>query len=500
VSRSVVRAVTGVLTAAVLVAVPVTDALAGGGGKSAKPSRSTTTTTTATTTTTSSTTTTTTTASPTVGSLSAHLQLTVATTSDWTQVAFTPGSVAAQHVTSLAGTATPTAMAAGFKLTGVTGAATAVVDLVFYDASAASSYTIKITKGSIGSTTVDVENLNATTPVHVVRNLLDTVTGVVGNPVSTTVSRSDLFTAVPMPQPRADTRALTLAFYYPWFASYADPTLADQPQDPRTSWDLAGVTSMTAQAKANGVDGFVVSYAGDTKDGPGFDVAKRAAESQGQYVTGYIEVPRAKSSTSGTNADPTVVRAWLVQLLARQSSPAFLKAQDGVPVVFVYGMGYLQPWHWGAIEDSLRNDYGLSVHLVGDISTAAYLPYEWGVHRYDILDSISALTSYSRNASLAARAAAVADPSVAPKLYVGTASPGFDDTKLRGTLHPVVSRDGTRYVDTWAAARAGQPDWVVVTSWNEWFEDSQIEPGTATGARALAETATESAAFRSAPR
>jgi hypothetical protein len=391
-------------------------------------------------------------------------------------------------------------MADGFKLTGVTGATTAVVDLVFYDASAASSYTVKVTKGSLGSTTVDVDNLNAATPVAVVRNLVDTVTGVVGNPVSTTVSHSKLYTAEPMPQPRGDSRALTLAFYYPWFASYDDPTLADQPQDPRTSWSLAGVTSMTAQAKANGVDGFVVSYAGDTKDGSGFDIAKRAAESQGQYVTGYIEVPRAKSSTSGTNADPTVVRAWLVQLLARQSSPAFLKAEDGVPVVFVYGMGYLQPWHWGAIQDSLRNDYGLSVHLVGDISTPAYLPYEWGVHRYDILDSISSLTSYSRNTSLAARAAAVADPTVAPKVYVGTASPGFDDSKLRGTLHPVVSRDGSRYVDTWAAARAGQPDWDVVTSWNEGFEDSQIEPGTATGSRALAETATESAAFRSAPR
>src|SRR4051794_13361113 len=43
-----------------------------------------------------------------VGSVSAHLRLTITTTSDWTAVAFTPGKVTAAHVTSLTGSATQT--------------------------------------------------------------------------------------------------------------------------------------------------------------------------------------------------------------------------------------------------------------------------------------------------------------------------------------------------------------------------------------------------------
>src|SRR3954454_17143200 len=494
-----------------MLAVPATAAFAG--SKHPKGGGTTTTTTTPspaptstapTTTTTTSTTTAPAATVPTyanVGSVSAHLRLTITTTSDWTAVAFTPGKVTAAHVTSLTGTATETTLANGVKLDGATGTTTAVVDAVFYEPSGAANIGVTVTKGLLGQTTLKIENSNAATPVVVLPGFTDSVQSATSptNPASTTVTRSNLFTATPMPQPHADARRLTLAFYYPWYASYTDPTLADVPQNQRTSWDAAGVSSMTAQAKANGVNGFVVSYAGDASDGPGFDAARRAAEAQGQYVTGYLEIPRATSATSGTNADPNVVRDWLVQLLRRKVSPAFLTASDGVPVVFVYGMGRLLPRHWDAIQTNLRDVYGLSVHLVGDDTDAAYLPYEYGLHRYAVLDSGSSLAAWSQETALTSRGSAVVDPAAAAKLYVGTTSPGFDDTKLRGATNPVIPRDGTsRYDDTWAAARAGSPDWVVVSTWNEWYEDSQIEPGVATGSQALTDTATQAAAFRAA--
>src|SRR4051794_1772037 len=436
-----------------------------------------------------------------VASVSAHLRLTITTTSDWTAVAFTPGKVTAAHVTSLTGTATETTLSNGVNLGGVTGTTTAVVDAVFYEPTGAANIGVTVTKGFAGSTTLKIENSNAATSVVALPSFTDSVRSTTSptNPAATTVTRSNLMTATPMPQPRADARRLTLAFYYPWYASYTDPTLADVPQDQRTSWDQTGVASMTAQAKANGVNGFVVSYAGDASDGPGFDAARRAAETQGQYVTGYLEIPRATSATSGTNADPNVVRDWLVQLLRRRVSTAFLNAPDGVPVVFIYGMGRLLPRQWGNIQTSLHDTYGLSVHLVGDDTDAAYLPYEYGLHRYAVLDSGSSLASWSQQTALAARGNALVDPTAAAKLYVGTTSPGFDDTKLRGATNPVIPRAGTsRYDDTWAAARAGSPDWVVVSTWNEWYEDSQIEPGVATGSQALTDTATQAAAFRAA--
>src|SRR3954454_6492373 len=66
-----------------------------------------------------------------VGSVSAHLRLTITTTSDWTAVEFTPGKVVAAHVTSLTGSATESTLTDGVKLSSVTGTTTAVVDAVF---------------------------------------------------------------------------------------------------------------------------------------------------------------------------------------------------------------------------------------------------------------------------------------------------------------------------------------------------------------------------------
>jgi len=37
-------------------------------------------------------------------------------------------------------------------------------------------------------------------------------------------------------------------------------------------------------------------------------------------------------------------------------------------------------------------------------------------------------------------------------------------------------RNGGYYIDSWNTALSCNPDWIFVTSWNEWYEASQIEP------------------------
>jgi hypothetical protein len=60
--------------------------------------------------------------------------------------------------------------------------------------------------------------------------------------------------------------------------------------------------------------------------------------------------------------------------------------------------------------------------------------------------------------------------------FMAAVAPGFDDRTIRapGT---VVPRDGgATYDATWRAALAADPAWVLVASWNEWHEGSEIEP------------------------
>ena len=47
----------------------------------------------------------------------------------------------------------------------------------------------------------------------------------------------------------------------------------------------------------------------------------------------------------------------------------------------------------------------------------------------------------------------------------------------------------------WRAAIAAVPDWVLLTSWNEWHEGSEIEPSVEYGSRILDETAAFSREF-----
>jgi uncharacterized protein YraI len=60
--------------------------------------------------------------------------------------------------------------------------------------------------------------------------------------------------------------------------------------------------------------------------------------------------------------------------------------------------------------------------------------------------------------------------------------PGYDDTRLpRENSFAVPRRNGDYYRETWRGAIASRPDMIIITSFNEWPEGTQIEPGTTYG-------------------
>src|SRR5207253_10675346 len=63
------------------------------------------------------------------------------------------------------------------------------------------------------------------------------------------------------------------------------------------------------------------------------------------------------------------------------------------------------------------------------------------------------------------------------RVNAATVSPGYDDGLLGRDSTLVVSRaNGVLYDSQWQAATAAQPDWIMVTSWNEFWENTHIEP------------------------
>ena len=67
--------------------------------------------------------------------------------------------------------------------------------------------------------------------------------------------------------------------------------------------------------------------------------------------------------------------------------------------------------------------------------------------------------------------------------------PGYDDTKVNKPGRVVDRQDGQIYRVLWEEAIKSRPDWVVITSWNEWHEGTEIEPSFEDGDKYLKLTA-----------
>jgi glycoprotein endo-alpha-1,2-mannosidase len=78
-----------------------------------------------------------------------------------------------------------------------------------------------------------------------------------------------------------------------------------------------------------------------------------------------------------------------------------------------------------------------------------------------------------------------------------TIIPGYDDRNVGRPLPcPVTDRwDGETFRVLWQKAIAAAPDYVLITSWNEWHEGSEFEPSVKYGTRILDETAAFSREF-----
>lgn len=412
----------------------------------------------------------------------ARLRVRVTSTAPTVDVHVRPGQVTGRLDRSRSGGATTSYVPDGVRVTTPAGKRGVVeTDIVAVDPSRAGTLTIAVDKAGTGSVTVEVRNASGYGTAAKVST--SAATGQV------VVPRSQLFDPA-FSLPKADGRKLVLAAYYPWFTAsgWENLLVAEQPLLPRSVWDAAGVLSMTQQARSNGVDGFVISWMGAEKNGSAFDIAATAAANTNGVVAPYLEV------AEGLNRGGVpVVEQWLREALDRTNVTSSLLV-GGVPAVFVWDMAKISPADWQGILSRI----GRPVKLITDGDTGVYGSMMAGWHTY--LPPADLTGHAERNAFRSGwyRGQAALDPAATPKLHVGTVSPGFDDRILRGVDRPVVSRANGRYDATWDVALAGDPDMVLITSWNEWYEGSEIEPGLLYGDAALRTTAVRSAAWKSA--
>lgn len=306
---------------------------------------------------------------------------------------------------------------------------------------------------------------------------------------------------MPLSHARQGWRPQVLAFYYAWYGpgrgwGVSGDGGRNHPNVPLDGlYDSASaslVSRQIAEAQAAGVTGFIVSWWGD------HDALRAvlAAAPPDFSITVYLE--RSGGSAEALTESLTALHDAYAEF------PRWLRS-EGRPVLFVFDRVLqeigLDGWRTGLAAYRAARPNGFLV--VGPTNSAEEIEARRGAFEALHIYSLTFVTDGWPGAVFARLARRWMQRWVRAQdgLAVRTATvlPGFDDSRLddRTSDRPITARrQGRTYRALWEAAISARPDWVLIVSWNEWFEASEIEPSAENGRRELETTREMSARFR----
>lgn len=298
--------------------------------------------------------------------------------------------------------------------------------------------------------------------------------------------------AAPAAQSTGD--PLTLAFYYSWFDEgiWSYDQLSDLPAEQYVSRDRAAMGRHIEQAQRAGIDALVVAWYGPggqwNQTEPNLVALLEEAAARNFKIAILFETTSPFFANTGD-----VQNALAHALTTHVNHPAFLRV-DGRPVIFFWKPTLYGVEGWRAVRSAVDPNFS-SIWISEGVDTS-YLSVFDGHHLYSNTWSPPADLS-AINAKFAGQVAGARAQHGTHKYWVATAMPGYDDIKIRPGYGFAQDREGGAYYErSWQAAIGSSPDWVVITSFNEWPEGSYIEPSVAFGDHYLNLTTAFSAQFK----
>ena len=338
---------------------------------------------------------------------------------------------------------------------------------------------MQIQKGDVGSTEIKIYNRDG----ELVKNIQHT--GVVPesngiNPLNFTIPSTKITETEALILGESKYPKMIWAAYYPWYfhESWRDVKMADRPLiGEYSSSDEDVIKIHIRMAKAVGIDGFVVSWWGpNTNTDKNLRKILSIATEEGFYVSAYLE------SLSGGKPRPLPeLESMLAYLISAYGGHSAYFKLDGKPVIFIWAVDSHKPEEWGMIFKKLR-DNGLDAFYIATTLNINYLQYFDGLQNY-ATDNLTELRRIYEKVGPAVKTYHILYGEK-ERIWVPSISPGYDERLLPDRKGIFYDReDGRYYLSAYEHAKASYPDWIWITSFNEWWENTYIEPSERYGYR-----------------
>jgi hypothetical protein len=278
-----------------------------------------------------------------------------------------------------------------------------------------------------------------------------------------------------------------LAFYYSWYttSTWCSCHMSDLPTIEYNSSDPATINRQLTWAMDAGITGFISSWwgPGDQTD---TNFAKVLAQT-GPLVqkTGHPFASTIYFESDSPNlAGQSAIVSGLQYVLSHYSNNPHFFHWQGKPVLFFWDPlgGGRTLAEWAAIRSQVDpNDRtiwsaeGVDMSLLSvfdgiHLFSGGY----WGLQNGDMA---------AVDQGFRAKIDAYNQANQTQKIWAAGVIPGYNDTLIPGRTgtYIVPRNNGATYMESWNGAMASNPDWITITSFNEWFEGSMIEPSVTYG-------------------
>jgi hypothetical protein len=284
---------------------------------------------------------------------------------------------------------------------------------------------------------------------------------------------------------------LVLAHYFAWYDGQGwdgcNISAGDKPLEPYHSDDPAAIARHVRLALDAGLNGFTLHW---FARGDRTDRNFRTLLTQSEGLNFSSTVVYSRHFWHGTPRPSRQIMIQSLDYIIDQygSHPNFLRV-DGKPVIFFIDMyrvparaGETPQQFWAAIRDQVDPDR--RAWWIAEGLDASYLSVFDGLYVFKVSHAAYP-HDYLKSPRWGAQVRQWAAQTGRSKFWLATISPGWDDlrstckqdVRVPNTPHRLDRADGTIYEATFKAALESQPDWLIVSSFNEWVEGSYIEPG-----------------------